>query len=124
MPMSKAQHDEACTVYAALALYDGGAQISADSIKALIDATGNEVEGYWPVLFARYLDGKIEDMILNVSAGGGGGGGGFAGGAGEGGEGGEGAAEEEKKEEEEEEEEIDMGGGMDMFGDGGGGDDY
>eukprot|EP00631_Chrysoreinhardia_giraudii_P003401 CAMPEP_0197413886 /NCGR_PEP_ID=MMETSP1170-20131217/690_1 /TAXON_ID=54406 /ORGANISM="Sarcinochrysis sp, Strain CCMP770" /LENGTH=122 /DNA_ID=CAMNT_0042940539 /DNA_START=62 /DNA_END=430 /DNA_ORIENTATION=- len=122
MPMSKEEHDEACTVYAALALYDGAADITADSIKALINATGNEVEGYWPVLFARYLDGKIEDLIFNVSAGGGGGGGGGdAPAAGDGG-GGEAAAEEKK--EEEEEEEIDMGGGMDMFGDGGGGDDY
>ncbi|KAJ8609638.1 hypothetical protein CTAYLR_006282 [Chrysophaeum taylorii] len=121
MPMTKEQHDEACTVYAALALYDGDAQLTSDLMKTLIEATGNEVEAYWPILFARYLDGKIEDLIFNVGGGGGEAAGDGVVAAGE-------VAvekEEEEKKEEEEEEEIDMGGGMDMFGDGGdGGDDY
>ncbi|KAG5181972.1 60s acidic ribosomal protein-domain-containing protein [Tribonema minus] len=111
-------HDELCTSYAALALYDGEAEITSEQLKTLIEATGNEVEAYWPTLFASYLaKAGIEDLILAVGSapsGGGGGGGGEGGGA---------AAEaavEEKKEEEEEE--VDMGGGMDMFGGGEGGD--
>eukprot|EP00633_Aureoumbra_lagunensis_P001067 CAMPEP_0197285038 /NCGR_PEP_ID=MMETSP0890-20130614/169_1 /TAXON_ID=44058 ORGANISM="Aureoumbra lagunensis, Strain CCMP1510" /NCGR_SAMPLE_ID=MMETSP0890 /ASSEMBLY_ACC=CAM_ASM_000533 /LENGTH=274 /DNA_ID=CAMNT_0042752175 /DNA_START=279 /DNA_END=1103 /DNA_ORIENTATION=+ len=65
-----------------------------------------------------------EAFKAKYGAGGGGGGGS---GGGSGGAGDSAAAAEEKKEEvEEEDEEIDMGGGMDMFGDGdgGGGDDY
>lgn len=122
MSISKAQHDELCTSYAALALYDGDAEITSDQISSLIQATGNEVEAYWPTLFASFIaKSGIEKLILSASSGGGGGGGG-GGGDGAGGEG-EAAPAEEKKEEEEEEE-IDMGGGMDMFGGGdeGGGD--
>ncbi|CAM9690039.1 unnamed protein product [Discosporangium mesarthrocarpum] len=120
MDVTKEKHDELCTSYAALALYDGEAEITSDQILELIKATGNEVEAYWPVIFASFLQKVgIEDLITTVGAGGGGGS--AAGGGG--GAGDAGAAEEEKKEEEkeEEEEEVDMGGGMDMFG---GGDDY
>ncbi|CAM9773428.1 unnamed protein product [Ectocarpus sp. 6 AP-2014] len=121
MSISKELHDELCTSYAALALYDGDAEITSDQLSALITATGNEVEGYWPTLFSGFLaKAGIEKLILAASSGSGGGGGGGGGGDG----GGDAPAAEEEKKEEEEEEEIDMGGGMDMFGGGdeGGGD--
>ena len=41
---SKAQHDEMCLALAATALYDGEAEITADSISNLLKATGNTVE--------------------------------------------------------------------------------
>lgn len=83
----------------------------------LIEATGNEVEGYWPSLFAGFLaKAGIEELILSASSGGGGGGGGGAGAGDD--AGGDAAAPVEEKKEEEEEEDIDMGGGMDMFGGG------
>ena len=109
---SKDQHDEMCVSMAALILSDGEKEITADAISAIVKASGNAVEGYWPSIFASLLQGKkVEELLLSGGGGGGGGGGGEA------------AAEEEKKEEEEEEE-VDMGGGMSMFGDeeAGGGD--
>ena len=37
---------------AALALYDGEAEVTADNIRALLEATGNTgVAPYWPALF-------------------------------------------------------------------------
>lgn len=120
--MAKEMKDQLLTGYAAMALYDGGAEVSADQINTLIKATGNEVEAYWPTLYSGFLKGQVAEIITTPGSGGGGGGGGEGGAAAAGGDAAE-AKEEEK--EEEEEEEIDMGGGMDMFGDeGGGGDDY
>mmetsp|Transcript_27770 Transcript_27770/g.36400 ORF Transcript_27770/g.36400 Transcript_27770/m.36400 type:complete len:116 (+) Transcript_27770:104-451(+) len=112
-----ANKDELVTSYAALCLYDGEAEITSEQLNTLITATGNEVEPYWPILFSKFLQDKIETIILS---GGGGGGAAAAGGgaAGGGGEGGDAAAEEEKKEEEEEADDA-LEGGMDMFGDGG-----
>mmetsp|Transcript_12301 Transcript_12301/g.18428 ORF Transcript_12301/g.18428 Transcript_12301/m.18428 type:complete len:117 (+) Transcript_12301:88-438(+) len=110
-------HDEQCTSYAAIALYDGEAEITSEQLKTLINATGNEVKPYWPMLFASLFQKiSVQDLLLSTSSGGGGGGGGGGGSA-------ETAAEESKavveEKVEEEEEEIDMGGGMDMFGGGG-----
>ena len=114
--MSKEAHDEACVTYAALILNDAGIDITGDKLAEVVKASGNEVEAYWPTLFAGILD-KIDVTELIQSStqpgsGGGGGGGGGAGGD---------AAEEEKEEEKEEEEEaIDVGGGglFDDDGDG------
>lgn len=39
----------------------------------MIEATGNEVEPYWPMLFGKFLNGKIEELITAVGGGGGGG---------------------------------------------------
>jgi len=117
--LSKAQRDEVATSLAALCLYDGGEAVTAGSINTILGATNNEVEAFYPVIFANFLKpDKIASLISSPGAGGGGGGGG-------GGDSG-GDVEEEKVEEEKvEEEEIDMGGGMDMFGgDEGGGGDY
>ena len=41
--LSKAEKDEHCVCFAAPALHDGGAEINTDSIKAMVEATGNEV---------------------------------------------------------------------------------
>ena len=65
---------------------------------------------YLIVLFASHVCSLALYLFLMYSGGGGGG-------AAE-------AAAEEEKEEEVEEEEMDMGGGMDMFGDGGDEGDY
>ena len=119
--LSKSEKDEHSVCFAALALHDGGAEINADSIKAMVEATGNEVEAYWPMIAAKFFTSGDNCKNLIVKPGGSGGGGGGGGGGGD--AGGEAEKEEEKKEEEEEEE-IDMAGGMDMFGGEGGGDDY
>ena len=111
--------DEFVTTLAALTLYDGEVDVSSENIAALVEASGNKVEPYWPTLFAGFLkDGMIEKIVLSGGAGGGGGGGsGDAGATDAGGDAGE-----AKKEEKPKEEEVDaLAGGMDMFG---GGSDY
>ena len=116
--LSAEQKQEMVTSWAALALYDGEAEISADSIKTLLDATNNEVEGFYPIIFANFLTAeKLAELISTPGGAGGGGGGGGAGGEG-------GDAEEEKEEEKVEEEEMDLSGGMDMFGGEAGDGDY
>uniref|UniRef100_A0A7S3P7L9 60S acidic ribosomal protein P1 n=1 Tax=Amphora coffeiformis TaxID=265554 RepID=A0A7S3P7L9_9STRA len=115
--ISKEQHDEYATAFAILALYDGGAEMTTDQINALLEATGNEVEPFYPIIFSNFCTPKkLAELIALPSSGGGGGGGGGAAAAG-------GAAEEEKEEEKVEEEEAPAGGG-DLFGDAGGGGDY
>ena len=103
MPLSKEQHDELCVSYASLILFDGEAEITSDAINTVIEASGNEVEPYWPMLFAGLLsqEGKVLELIS--SGGGGAGGAAVAGAAGAAaGAAGEEAAEEEEKVEEEE----------------------
>jgi len=80
MSLGGAWKDEFVTSLAALALYDGDAEITSDNINLLISASNNTVAPYWPALFAGLLKGgKIESLI--VSRGGGVGGGGGGGGA-------------------------------------------
>merc|ERR1711937_384413 len=115
--LSKQKKDEYSTAFAILALYDGGAEVTSEQITNLLEATGNtEVEAFYPIIYANFLNdpAKIGEMI--AAPGGGGGGGGVA----AGGEGGDAAAEEEEEEEEEEAEAPAGGGGL--FGDDGGGD--
>jgi len=110
--------DEFVTSLAALALYDGGAEITADNIKALLDASNNTVQPYWPSLFASLLkDGKIEALVFSTGAPAASGAAAPAGAAAS--AGGDAPA---KKEEKPKVEEVDaLDGGMDMFGGGGGG---
>jgi large subunit ribosomal protein LP1 len=73
--LSKDQQDEFATSYALLTLYDGGAEISSEQIKALLEATGNtEVEPFYPIIFANFLSSpeKIAELISSPGAGGGG----------------------------------------------------
>jgi ribosomal protein L12E/L44/L45/RPP1/RPP2 len=100
MPLSKEQHDELCVSYASLVLFDGEAEITSEAITAVIEASGNEVEPYWPTLFAGLLskEGKVLELI---SSGGPAAGGAVAATGGAAGAAVEEAAEEEKVEEEE-----------------------
>mmetsp|Transcript_7932 Transcript_7932/g.11675 ORF Transcript_7932/g.11675 Transcript_7932/m.11675 type:complete len:120 (+) Transcript_7932:125-484(+) len=116
--LKKSQKDELATSLAVLALYDGDAEVSSGQINALLAATGNdEVEAFYPIIFANFLSNPEKIAGLISSPGGSGGGGGAAG------AGGEGAEAVEEEEEEEEEEEAPVGGGN-MFGDDDGGGDY
>uniref|UniRef100_A0AAV1UZX3 60S acidic ribosomal protein P1 n=1 Tax=Peronospora matthiolae TaxID=2874970 RepID=A0AAV1UZX3_9STRA len=114
--ISKEQHDELCVSYASMMLFDGEHEITSEAINTIVTASGNEVEPYWPTLFASLLskEGKILDLISSGGAASGAAAavGGASGAAAAGGE----QAKEEVKAVEEEEE-VDMGGGMDMFGD-------
>ena len=67
MSISKAEHDELCCVYAGLLLYDDGSEITADKINKIIKASGNEVDGYYPEFFAKYLAKADIKSMLSVS---------------------------------------------------------
>ena len=78
----------------------------------MIKASGNEVEPYWPALFAKALrSAKIEDLLANVASAGPAAGGAAAA---TGPVADAGPAEAEKEEKKEEEADVDMGG---LFGD-------
>ena len=67
--LSKAEHDELCCAYAALLLHDGEIEITGDKLAKVIKASGNEVEAYWPTLFAKALKGQnIEDLLSNIGS--------------------------------------------------------
>lgn len=76
----------------------------------MIKASGNDVEPYWPMLFAKALkSANVDDLLTNIaSAAPAAGGAVAAAGAAEE------AVEEEKEEKKEEVEDVDMGG---LFGD-------
>ena len=111
--VSPAEHNELACGYAALILQDEGADVTSDNINKLLQASGNEVESYWPGLFAKAVGAlDLKELLSNVGTGGGA----AAPAAGAGGAAAE--AQEEEKEPEEEEADVDMG---DIFG---GDDDY
>ena len=112
--------DEFVVSMAALALYDGEAEVTAESIRVLLEATGNSnVAPYWPARFpGLFKDGNIEKLVFARGGGVGGGGGAPAAAAAGGADAG---AKEEKKEKPKVEEVDALDGGMDMFGGGGGG---
>lgn len=50
-------------------LHDGELEISEDKLKKVITASGNQVEGYWPGLFAKALKGKnVADLLANAGS--------------------------------------------------------
>merc|ERR1711990_1252523 len=69
--LSKAEHDELCCSYAALMLHDDGLEITAEKISAIIKASKNEVEPYWPMLFPKALKGAdIGALLSNIGSAG------------------------------------------------------
>ena len=71
MSISKAEHDELCCVYAGLLLFDDGIEITADKLQKVIKASGNEVDGYYPEFFAKYLSNvDIKSMLAVTPAAG------------------------------------------------------
>merc|ERR1711970_963243 len=107
--LSQAEHDELCCSYAALMLHDDGVEITAEKLSKVIKASGNEVEPYWPMLFAKALKtANISDLLTNVGSAG------PAGGAAAGPVAAAAEVVEDKKDEKEEVEDVDMGG---LFGD-------
>ena len=61
MTLSK---NEAACVYASLILKDENLDITADKLVSIIKASGVEVEGIWPSIFAKALKGKDLDALL------------------------------------------------------------
>jgi large subunit ribosomal protein LP1 len=53
--LTKEQHDELACTYAALILFDAESEITSDKIASVVKASKNEIESYWPMLFANAL---------------------------------------------------------------------
>merc|ERR1712078_348349 len=106
--LTKEQKDELCVSYAALMLHDDGLEINAEKLTKIIKASGNDVEPYWPMLFAKALKGQdVGALLSNIGSAGGAAGPAAAGPA-------EAAAdaapEKEEKKKEDEPEDVNMGG--------------
>ena len=111
-----AKKEEMLSSLAALVVGDAGGEITAESLTAVIEASGNTASPVFTALFAKVIAAAGgTDKFCASPGGGGGGGGGGDGGAGE---------EEVVEEEKAEEEEMDLSGGMDMFGGEAGDGDY
>ena len=73
--LTKSEHDELCCVYSALVLHDDGLEITvvymqADKLQKVITASGNNVEKYWPNLFANAVKGQdVAGLLMGVGAG-------------------------------------------------------
>ena len=106
--MSTSQRDQLACTLSALILHDNGSDVNSENLSRVLKAAKMDVASYWPMLFAKALDGKNVSDYLVVS---GGGGGGAATGGAE--EKAEEVEEEEEEEVEEEEMDFDMG---DLFG--------
>ena len=115
--LSESSKQELVASLAALVVGSTENEVTSDALIAVAEASGNTLTGAWATLFANVVV-KAEGIDKFCAAPGSGGGGGG------GGSGSDDAAEAEEEKVEEEEEEIDMGGGMSMFGDDEGGDDY
>merc|ERR1712124_66185 len=106
--LTKEQKDELCVSYAALMLHDDGLEINAEKLSKIIKASGNEVEPYWPMLFAKALKGQdVGALLSNIGSAGPAAGPAAA-------AGGDAPAEAKQEEKKEEAEDVDMGG---LFGD-------
>merc|ERR1719183_3182463 len=69
--LSKEEHDELCCSYAALMLHDDGLEITAEKLGAVIKASGNTVEPYWPMLFAKALkSANVGELLTQVATAG------------------------------------------------------
>jgi large subunit ribosomal protein LP1 len=69
MSISKAEHDELVSVYAALLLHDDNVEITADKLNKVITASGNTVESYYPEFFEKYFQGvNLKTLLESVSA--------------------------------------------------------
>ena len=63
------EKDRLVCTYAALLLHDGELDITGDKLSKVITASGNAVEGYWPGLFAKALQGQdIAKLLANVGS--------------------------------------------------------
>lgn len=104
--------EELACVYSALALMDGGIEVTTERLQTLLKVADVQVEPYWPGLFAKAIESiNLKDLMTNVAAGGGAAApapvAAAAGGAEEKKE-----DKKEEKKEEEEEEDDDMGFGL------------
>ncbi|XP_014674020.1 PREDICTED: 60S acidic ribosomal protein P1-like [Priapulus caudatus] len=64
-----ASKDELACVYAALILADDNVDVTSDKLTSIVKAAKVDVEGLWPNLFAKALEGvSLKDLIANMSS--------------------------------------------------------
>jgi ribosomal protein L12E/L44/L45/RPP1/RPP2 len=70
--VSGAEKDQLVVSLAALLLHDCGAEMSADNLSSVVNASGNSVAAYFPTLFATYIEkaGGVDKFLVGPSAGG------------------------------------------------------
>ncbi|XP_004206862.1 large ribosomal subunit protein P1 [Hydra vulgaris] len=67
--MAVSQSSELACVYSALILHDDDVPITSEKITKLVAAANVQVEPFWPILFAKALEGRnIGDLICNVGS--------------------------------------------------------
>merc|ERR1719498_2131733 len=70
--LKKEERDELAVSYAALMLHDDGLDITAEKLAKVCKDSGNDVEPYWPMLFAKALKShKIDNLLAGLGAAGG-----------------------------------------------------
>merc|ERR1711982_276457 len=67
--LDETTHDQMGCTFAALLLHDEGIEVNNANLKKTIEASGNKVAGYWPMLFANALAGRNVGDFLAVSGG-------------------------------------------------------
>eukprot|EP00735_Rhodelphis_limneticus_P008913 TRINITY_DN2384_c0_g1::TRINITY_DN2384_c0_g1_i1::g.20683::m.20683 TRINITY_DN2384_c0_g1::TRINITY_DN2384_c0_g1_i1::g.20683 ORF type:complete len:127 (+),score=55.49,sp/P52855/RLA1_MAIZE/48.62/5e-18,Ribosomal_60s/PF00428.14/4.9e-22,PepSY_2/PF13670.1/80,PepSY_2/PF13670.1/10 TRINITY_DN2384_c0_g1_i1:54-383(+) len=58
-------NQELACVYAALAIHDDGAEVTADNLKAMLTAANIKVDAFWPGLYASLLTKKSMSNLIN-----------------------------------------------------------
>ncbi len=66
------EKDQLVVSLAALLLHDSGADVSADNLQAVVNASGNTVPAYYPTLYASFIEkaGGVNKFLVGPSAGG------------------------------------------------------
>ena len=66
--IGKPEHDELCCTYASLLLKDAEQEVTEESLKKIIDASGNKVDAMWTKLFAKALKGTDLSNFFGCAA--------------------------------------------------------
>ena len=67
---SQQSKDQLAVTLAALILHDDKSDVTADAINRILKTANVNVAAYWPMLFAKALEGKNVGDFLTVSNGG------------------------------------------------------
>ncbi len=67
---SQQTKDQLAVTLAALILHDDKADVTADALSRVLKTANVNVAAYWPMLFAKALEGKNVSDFLTVSTGG------------------------------------------------------
>ena len=67
---SQQSKDQLAVTLAALILHDDKSDVTADAINRILQSANVKVAAYWPMLFAKALEGKNVGDFLTVSTGG------------------------------------------------------